>query len=345
MNNPVRPADPDAIREAAGLLRAGALVAFPTETVYGLGACALDIRAVGRIFAAKGRPPDNPLIIHVSCLDDITPEVASVPEVAKQLAARWWPGPLTLVMPRGPRVPDIVTAGLATVAVRVPAHPVALELLRAVGAPVAAPSANRSGRPSPTQAQHVADDLGDRVAMILDGGATQVGIESTVLDVTSDRPMILRRGSVTLADLESCLGVGAVDSVNIHKDREAARRSPGLRHRHYAPTASVTLCQPKTAEALASEALRRGEIVAVLIRGEVGQTTLCLPERLDKERTNRVLMPHAAIDYARELFGCLRALDRLGAGALFIEEVPRDGLGGPIMDRLERAAEGSGQPR
>ncbi len=342
MQTPVRVADAAAIREAAGLLRTGALVAFPTETVYGLGALALDVRAVGRIFAAKGRPPDNPLIVHVSHLDALADVAAHIPEVARRLGQRFWPGPLTLVLPRGPAVPDIVTAGLSTVAVRIPAHPVALELIRAVGAPVAAPSANRSGRPSPTRAEHVADDLAQRVAMILDGGPTEVGIESTVLDVTGERPVLLRCGAVTRTDLEIFLGPGSVDELNIHQDRDASLRSPGLRHRHYAPAAQVQLCAPGRGHAVAAEALARGEIVVVLARGEPGLTELILPERLSKGSVTSVQMPHAPIDYARELFGCLRALDRLGAGVMVIEEVPREGLGRPIMDRLERAAEGSG---
>ncbi len=213
--------DPAAIARAAQLLRGGELVAFPTETVYGLGADALASAAVARIFAAKGRPADNPLIVHVADVDAARRLVRSFPPLAERAAAAWWPGPLTLVLPRDrARVPDATTAGQDTVAIRVPAHPVALALLRACGRPLAAPSANRSGRPSPTLAEHVLADLGGRVALILDGGPTLHGLESSVLDLTGPRPLLLRRGAATLEQLRELLG--PVDTLDTLDGADAA---------------------------------------------------------------------------------------------------------------------------
>ncbi len=199
--------DPHAIQTAAVALREGQTVAFPTETVYGLGGNALDPQAVKRIFAAKGRPSDNPLIVHIAALDKLDSIVSSVPPIAEQLMRQFWPGPLTMVLPRAASIPDVVTAGLDTVAVRMPDHPVALALIAASGVPVAAPSANRSGRPSPTRAEHVVEDLWGKVDVILDAGPCAVGVESTVLDVTCDPPMILRPGGVTREMIEDALGV------------------------------------------------------------------------------------------------------------------------------------------
>jgi len=338
---PVRQADAGAIREAAALVRAGLLVGFPTETVYGLGALALDPVAVARIFVAKGRPPDNPLIVHLASPKDLKSVVTEVSEVGQRLAATFWPGPLTLVMGRGSAVPDIVTAGLATVGVRIPAHPVALELIAAVGAPVAAPSGNRSGRPSPTQAQHVVDDLDGRIAMVLDGGKTQVGLESTVVDVTGPRPLLLRRGGVSLAALEQCLGPGTIDQINLQVQKDAAARSPGLRHRHYAPQARVEVCLPGAAAEVACVAVARGDIAVVLVQSPQGGGEVTIPGHLIRGQFTTVAMPENLQDYARELFGTLRALDRLGPDLMVIEAVPRVGLGVAIMDRLARAAQGS----
>ncbi len=219
----------EVIEEAARRLRAGELVAFPTETVYGLGANALDADAVRRIFTAKGRPSYNPIIVHVADVNGARRVVSEWPESAARLAQRFWPGPLTLVLPRRPEVPDAVTAGLDTVAVRVPAHPVALALLRAAGIPIAAPSANPSTRVSPTTARHVAESLGDRVAMIIDGGPTSVGIESTVLDVSHDRPVLLRPGMISQADLAEVVGDIATAT---HAAEGKARPSPGMMEKH-----------------------------------------------------------------------------------------------------------------
>lgn len=318
--------DPAAIARAAQVLQDGGLVAFPTETVYGLGADALASEAVAKIFAAKGRPADNPLIVHVADVDAARTLVRSFPPLAEQAAAAWWPGPLTLVLPRArARVPDATTAGQDTVAIRVPAHPAALALLRACGRPLAAPSANRSGRPSPTRAEHVLADLGGRVELILDGGPTLHGLESSVLDLSGARPLLLRRGAVTLEQLRAVLG--EVDTLD-GDDAAALARSPGLRHRHYAPRARVELVGEGEGEGAASRALAAGERVALVCRREAVTAALLLR------------LPTELAGFGRELFAGLRALDAAGVDRIVIEAVPELGVGAAIMDRLRRAAAG-----
>ncbi|MCX6021204.1 MAG: L-threonylcarbamoyladenylate synthase, partial [Chloroflexi bacterium] len=254
--------DPEAIATAAAVLRRGGTVAFPTETVYGLGANALDPEAVERVFAAKGRPSYDPLIVHLASAADLPQVVRSVPEAARLLAAAFWPGPLSLVLPRAAVVPDIVTAGRDTVAVRVPAHPVALALIRAAGVPVAAPSANRFGHTSPTTAAHVLDDLDGRIDLALDGGPAAVGVESTVLDLSGDMPTLLRPGGVTLEQLRAVIGEVAT-SGNTAIDAHAAAPAPGMLASHYAPRAELRLfAGPRIAvlEALRHEILTEGYV-------------------------------------------------------------------------------------
>ena len=233
------PAD---LRRAAELLRAGELVAIPTETVYGLAADALNGRAVRKIFEAKGRPMDNPLIVHIADISDWAALVTHIPEKARALAAAYWPGPLTMILPHAPCIPDEVSAGLATVAVRFPAHPVARDLIRLTGRPLAAPSANRSGIPSPTTAAHVLADMEGRIAAVVDGGPCAVGVESTVVDLSGETPRLLRPGGVTLEMLEAVAGPVDVDEAVTHALREgAAAASPGMKYKHYAPAAHVVL--------------------------------------------------------------------------------------------------------
>jgi len=250
---------PDRIAAAAAVLRAGGLVAFPTETVYGLGADAFDAAAVARVFAAKGRPADDPIIVHVSGIDDLAGIAASIPPVAVRLAAAFWPGPLTIVVPRGPRVPDVVTAGLDSVAVRAPSHPVARALLAAAGTPIAAPSANPFGRTSPTTAAHVLADLGDRIDVVLDGGPAPVGVESTVVDCRADPPRVLRPGGVTLEALRRVVpGILSGNSETAQGGEAAAgaspslARSPGMTPRHYAPRAPLVLVEGPDDDVLAA---------------------------------------------------------------------------------------------
>jgi len=319
-------ADELGVRRGAEVIRAGGLVAFPTETVYGLGADALSDSAVARIFEAKERPRGNPLIVHLAGAAALASVAARVPPRARDAAARFWPGPLTLVLPRAGTVPHITTGGLETVAVRVPSHPVARALIEASGRPIAAPSANRSGRPSPTRAEHVREDLGGRIELILDGGPTPVGVESTVLDMTTEPPMLLRPGGVTLEQLRDCLGEVAVFASD---DEEAAGRSPGLRYRHYAPRAQVIVIDPGAGERVVAPWLEAGRPVALMVQR---------PVSLDRPGLLVKIMPGALGAYARDLFAVLRELDSTGVEGIFVEAVAEEGLGRTIMDRLRRAA-------
>jgi L-threonylcarbamoyladenylate synthase len=304
------------IREAARLLRDGRLVAFPTETVYGLGADATNGRAVAAIFEAKGRPRFNPLIVHVASLA-AAEELAEMTPAARRLAGEFWPGPLTLVLKRreGSSLSELVSAGLATVAIRVPDHPIARALLAAVDLPLAAPSANKSGRVSATQAQHVAADLGASVAMILDGGPTAHGIESTVLDATGDKVALLRPGAVPVDVVETVLGEKLLRPVS-----DAARpASPGQLESHYAPNACLRLD---------ARDLREGE--ALLAFG---------PDAPETSEPSINLSPGGdLIEAAANLFAALRALDRSGAASIAVMPIPDEGLGEAINDRLRRAA-------
>jgi len=326
MRTVVLKADEPAVRRAAEVIRAGGLVAFPTETVYGLGADALSDSAVARIFEAKERPRGNPLIVHLAGVAALESVAARVPPRARDAAERFWPGPLTLVLPRADRVPLITTGGLQTVAARVPSHPVALALIEASARPIAAPSANRSGRPSPTRAEHVREDLDGRIELILDGGPTSVGVESTVLDMTTEPPTLLRPGGVTLEQLRDCLGEVAVLAGD---DEEAVGRSPGLRYRHYAPRAQVIVIKPGAGEREVAPWLDAGRPVALMVQR---------PVSLDHRGLTVKIMPADLGAYARDLFSALRELDATGVEGIFVEAVPPEGLGLTIMDRLLRAS-------
>ena len=318
----------EAIAQAADVLRKGGLVAFPTETVYGLGADVLNPDAVKRVFEVKGRPSDNPLIVHVSGTKQLDDIVDEIPDKGKILGEAFWPGPLTLVMKRTILVSDLVTAGLDTVAVRMPDHPVALALIRAFGEGIVGPSANLSGRPSPTSASHVYDDLRGRVDMILDAGPTAIGIESTVVDVTVDPPAILRLGALPKKDIEDAIGPVALGSGD-----DLLRRSPGTRHRHYAPDARVVLVEeanPEQMSRVLGELRQRGNEVGCIVHSpqlatvETGQFFCVLPGNTDM--------------VARYLFRTLRELDRRGVDVILVEEVSEEGLGSAVMDRLRKAA-------
>lgn len=316
-----------ALEQAAAVLRGGGLVAFPTETVYGLGANALDPVAVARIYSAKGRPPFNPIITHVASVSQARTLVADWPEVADRLAAAFWPGPLTLVLPRHPRVPEIVTAGGPSVAVRLPAHPVARALIEVAELPVAAPSANRSSAVSPTTAEHVAKSLGSRVDLILDAGATQVGIESTVVDLTGERPVVLRPGPIgpgQLADVVGPLGEAAPVAPGT-----APRPSPGLLDRHYAPHARVQLFPAHEHQAIAEQlhrAMARNQVVGGLLLS------------VDLPGQHMLRMPAEPAEYARALYAALHQLDDLGCQLVVVESVPPGIFWGGVRDRLIRAA-------
>ena len=303
----------DEIQHAAGVIRAGGLVAFPTETVYGLGANALDPVAVDRIFAAKGRPATSPLIVHVDSVEMAMTVVAEWPQSAITLAAEYWPGPLTLVLPKRGQIPDRVTAGLPTVGVRVPKHPVALELIRAAGVPVCAPSANRFAQLSPTEASHVRDALGERVDMILDGGPCEVGIESTVLSLAGSAAVLLRPGMVSLADIER--RIGFVSYAPEPAAGSGGHVSPGQHAKHYSPATPL----------LIGRDLPPGPGAYVWWSEE-------------RPASVSVRMPADAPAYAKEIYATLHRLDVMQLSFIAVEPPPGDDDWAGIWDRLRRAA-------
>ncbi len=334
------------LEHAAQVLRDGGLVAFPTETVYGLGANALDQAAVEGIYRAKGRPSDNPLIVHIAETDVLNELTSDIPGAAPKLMETCWPGPLTLLMPKSDKIPAIVTAGLDTVGIRMPANPIALELIRKSGIPVAAPSANSSGRPSPTLAKHVIEDLSGKVDVIIDGGHTKVGVESTVLDITVDPPMILRPGGITVEKLTQILGPVRFDpAISSDGKTSAPPRAPGMKYRHYAPKAPVLLIQGQP-EHVAAEVGKRAEVynsegtlVGILTTDETASfydpelyaycKIISLGSRLDPE------------SLAANLFKCLREFDENKAGVIMAEAPETAGIGQAVMNRMLKAAGGN----
>ncbi len=327
--------DPAALARAGQVLRRGGLVAFPTETVYGLGANALDPAAVARIFAAKGRPAHDPLIVHIAEPDQAAQVAAEVPPMAHRLWARFAPGPLTLVLPKHPAVPPVVTAGKPTVAVRIPGHPVALGLLRAAGVPVAAPSANKFGHTSPTTAQHVQDDLGPAVDLILDAGPTPIGVESTIVDLTTDPPTLLRPGGLPREALEAALGRPVAVA-----GPGAEVRAPGMLPRHYAPQVPLWLFDGP--RAWAREML--WQTAAQLARGQGLRVGALVPAE-DAARLRALgvqvadLGPEADLETAaRRLFAGLRGLEAAGVEVILARTLGEAHLGLAIADRLRRAA-------
>ena len=313
----------DDIAAAVAILRAGGLVAFPTETVYGLGADARNPEAIRRLFAAKGRPADHPVIVHLASADAMPGWVSHVPPAAVRLAEAFWPGPLTLVLPRAAHVLDLVTGGQATVALRVPSHPVAHALLAAFGDGIVAPSANRFGRLSPTRADHVRAELGAAVDLILDGGPTDVGVESTIVDLSGDHPVLLRPGGITPAQLAAVLGSLP------HAPTAASPRASGTLPSHYAPITPLDLVASEAIAARAADLANDGQRVAVLARRDaVGS----LPGVAWQSA------PSGAAAYAHALYASLRELDRCGYDRILVEEVPDDDAWLAVRDRLRRAA-------
>ena len=306
----------DQIKHAAELLRSGKLVAFPTETVYGLGANALDAKAVARVFEAKGRPSTSPIIVHVSDRAMIERVASSWPETARILADRFWPGPLTLVVPKMSEVPDIVTAGLPTVGVRMPAHPVALALIEAAQVPIAAPSANRFTGISPTTAEHVRRSLGDRVDYILDGGPCPVGIESTVLSLVNEIPVLLRPGGISRQQIEELIGL----ITSLEQPPPGAHPAPGMHPRHYSPrTALYLVCDGH-----------------VPIQGRGAYLQIGLPPRASVAEV--VMMPADAVAYAARLYDVLHTLDARGYDWIAVETPGPGPEWEGVRDRLSRAA-------
>ena len=338
MNTQVLTPSDEAYALSAEILKAGGLVAFPTETVYGLGANALDAAAVLSVFAAKGRPADNPLIVHIHDRAQLEP-LCIVPEQAVPLMDAFWPGPLTILCGRKPSVPPEVTAGLSTVAVRMPSHPVARKMLQVCDLPVAAPSANSSGRPSPTTAAHVLEDMHGKIPLILDGGMCDVGLESTVLDLCHGEPVILRPGGITKEMIEKVLGckVKVAGSVlrPLRKDEKAL--SPGMRYKHYSPRAAVTLVEgPEDRvvpllEKLYREQADRGVRCCVLCFSEhVDRLSGCSPHDIGSAAS--------PAETAHRLFDILRKLDEENMEVVFSEVLPPEGVGLAVMNRLGRAA-------
>jgi L-threonylcarbamoyladenylate synthase len=329
----------DKIRAAARVIRSGGLVAFPTETVYGLGANALDGEAVLKIFRAKNRPADNPLIVHIAKKEDLQVLVDHSPERAEKLTSKFWPGPLTILAVKSELVPDVTTAGLATVAIRMPSHPVARALITEAGVPIAAPSANIAGRPSPTTAEHVVKDLSGRIDMVIDGGAVGFGVESTVLDLTSKVPTVLRPGPVTVEELRKILGEVEVHPVaKAEAPTEAVvAQAPGMKYRHYAPRAEVVVVEgpiryvASKIQELAEKYGREGKKVGIMATKETAR----------KYRTDvvKVVGPRGnPVAVAKNLFRVLREFDDEAVDVVLAEGLETAGIGLAIMNRLRKAA-------
>ena len=324
----------EAITRAAESLREGGLVAFPTETVYGLGADALSSKAIERLFQAKGRPFDNPIIVHVADMSHMHVLTNKISEKARTLIHHFWPGPLTLIFPKLDMVPREVTGGLDTVAVRMPDSNVALALIRAFGGPIAAPSANRSGYPSGTMGKHILQDFDGKIAMILDAGPVEMGVESTVLDISTKTPAILRPGAVTLEQLRSAIG-----EVVLQSNGKRLERSPGTRYRHYSPKADVVLVSRGDKASIASLVRKytgSGKRVGLMTRC----TELSVADDQSLISFKGLIikaMPQDLKGYARQMFAALREFDEQGIELIIVEEVEEEGLGVAIMDRLRRA--------
>ena len=331
--------DIEKVRVAADIIRKGGLVAFPTETVYGLGADAMNPKAVLALFEAKKRPLDNPPIIHVENANDVYRLAKQVPPKAERLMKEFWPGPLTLVFKRSETVPDVTVAGLDTIAIRMPRHAVALALIRESNRPIAAPSANLAGKPSPTSAKHVFDDLNGRIDAILDGGPTHIGVESTVLDLSVDPPLVLRPGGTSLEALRKNLG-----DVKLHPFVVAEKelsienaRSPGMRHKHYAPNAEVIVVEGAIPAVLAkvkelAESYRlKGAKVGVLATDETAAAYRAVVVKSLGSRFNLEVV-------AQNLFSLLREFDAEGIDVIIAEGVPTEGLGLAVMNRLRKAS-------
>ena len=363
------------LKEAASILRSGGLVAFPTETVYGLGGNALDEDAARKIYAAKGRPSDNPLIAHVSCVEEVEPLVKEIPEAGRKLMEAFWPGPLTMIFPKSEKVPYGTTGGLDTVAIRMPDDPVANRLIALAGVPVAAPSANTSGRPSPTTADHVWQDMNGRIEMIIDGGPVGIGVESTIVDVSSAVPSVLRPGAITMEMLAEVLGEVSVDPAILGPlSADVRPKAPGMKYKHYAPKADLTLVEPGTgteresgAEQVTGAEQKTGADRNTGADPETGldetqlQAMICKVRELSREKieagykvgvictdesrgcytdgeVRSIGARKSQASVAHNLYALLREFDDLGVDYIFSESFPKDHLGQAIMNRLSKAA-------
>ncbi len=329
--------DEEVVSRAGSILRAGGLVAIPTETVYGLAADALDEEAATRIYAAKGRPSDNPLIVHITKMEDLEVIAAEIPDIARQLAEKFWPGPLTMIFRKTDRVPYGTTGGLDTVAVRMPSNKISRAVIESGGGFLAAPSANTSGRPSPTTAAHVIEDLNGKIEMIVDGGATGIGLESTIVDVTAPVPVILRPGYVTKAMIEEVTQEVVMDSVTDGNDKDERPKAPGMKYKHYAPRAEIILVDGQMEEVIRkinqfvenaqAEGKRAGIIATQESRDSYPHEWVrCIGTRADEETI------------AHNLFQVLRSFDQDQVDVIYSEVFFQEGIGHAIMNRLCKAA-------
>ena len=347
--------DADAFSLASDILKRGGLVAFPTETVYGLGGDGLKSSSSEKIYAAKGRPSDNPLIIHIADVKDVNRLASNVPPAAETLMEAFWPGPLTIIFKKKPEVPDTTTGGLDTVAVRMPSHPDAARLIRESGVMIAAPSANTSGRPSPTLASHVIEDMNGRIDMILDGGAVGIGIESTIVDMTGDIPVILRPGFITKKDLEAVLGEVLIDKAIIEPDPNLRPKAPGMKYTHYAPAGKLTIVEDAHAggddETLVSSGSSRCPSDAVTARinleterceaAGIKAAVLTTDDRVQLYTCKNIITLGSSgkgTTVASRLYSALRECDSINAEEIYSESFDRDELGFSIMNRLLKAA-------
>ena len=328
------------IKEAANLIKKGKLVAFPTETVYGLGANGLDKEAVAKIFIAKGRPGDNPLILHVASREQVEPLVEFISEEAEKVMKKFWPGPLTIIFKRSSLVPDVITAGLDTVAIRMPNHPIASEFIKASGVPIAAPSANTSGKPSPTEASHVQEDLNGKIDMIINGGSTGIGVESTVLDLSETPPTILRPGGITLEQLKKIIP-NVVEDLSIIKDnKDIIPKSPGQKYRHYAPKADMMVFIGEVSAIIdaineyAKKYIAEGKSVGIM----------ATEETKDKYKEGLIVSVGSRNNketIAHNLFSTLRLFDEENVDIILSEGVDLSHIGKAIMNRLKKASGGN----
>ncbi len=329
--------DEKLMETAGSIIRRGGLVAFPTETVYGLGGNALDPDAAAKIYNAKGRPSDNPLIVHIYRLSDLDAIARSIPDTALMLAEAFWPGPLTMIFDKSPLVPSSVTGGLDTVAVRMPDHEIALSLIRSSGGYIAAPSANTSGRPSPTTAQHVRDDLNGKIDMIIDGGIVGIGVESTIIDLTEEIPMVLRPGYISLDMLRGVIGDVKMDPGLHSEDPTFRPKAPGMKYRHYAPRADLTIVEGKAQnvrrriDELARDAVSKGLQVGIIAADEDAASYHCGIVRSAGSRAKEITI-------SQHLFGILREFDDLGVNVIYSESFDTPQIGPAIMNRLIKAA-------
>lgn len=332
--------DIELVKEAARYITGGELVGFPTETVYGLGANGLDENAVRKIFMAKGRPQDNPLILHVNSIEMLRTLVVEIPDKALKLIDAFWPGPLTILFKKNNIVPEVITAGLDTVAIRMPSHKIALELIGASNTPIAAPSANTSGRPSPTRAEHVVEDMNGKIPFIIDGGETGIGLESTVIDLTEDIPMILRPGGITPRDIIEVLGECKIDPGLEETSIDSTPKSPGQKYRHYAPKAKMFVFTGKSEDVnkemliRATKAKHEGKKVGIM-------TTIENVEFFSGFMIEEMGSLDDVDSIAHNLFHLIRKLDEAKVDLILCQGVERDSIGLAVMNRLYKASGGN----